>query len=165
MIARESLISAPSALVGAWVYGMRQFYSRSRDSMQHERPRPPARAFAAPTVEMDKPGIAASVLACTGYECSGCGCRVPETRPPQGRARTGTCLLEKIHMEREFARQSLCSARMVETEGQHRKGHNAKKGFHENKKEFLVGSSHIFVICPADTNPARCIFRCDLHRL
>jgi hypothetical protein len=41
-------------------------------------------------LEMDKPRIAASALGLTGYECSGCGCRFPETRAPMGRESANT---------------------------------------------------------------------------
>ena len=61
-------------------------------------------------VEMTKPRATASVLAFTGYECSRCGCRFPETRAPRGRTSAATWLLEKIHVRREFARH-VCSER------------------------------------------------------
>jgi len=64
---------------------------------------------AALTMEMNKPGIAASV-ALSGYECSGCGCRFPETRMPKGRTAAETLRLESIHIRREFARH-VCSRR------------------------------------------------------
>jgi hypothetical protein len=41
------------------------------------------------------------------YACSGCRCRFPETRPPQGRTPAEAQRLEKIHVEREFA-QHIC---------------------------------------------------------
>jgi hypothetical protein len=41
---------------------------------------PPARAFAELSTEMGKSRFAASAVALNGYECSGCGCRFPETR-------------------------------------------------------------------------------------
>jgi hypothetical protein len=71
----------------------------------------PSKAIAELTVEMNKPRIAASV-ALSGYECSGCGCRFPETRAPKGRTMVETQRLEKIHIQREFARH-VCSQGMV----------------------------------------------------
>jgi hypothetical protein len=43
----------------------------------------PTTELAALTAEMNKPRIAAA-LALNAYECSGCGCRFPETRAPKG---------------------------------------------------------------------------------
>jgi hypothetical protein len=65
---------------------------------------PSARAIAALTIEMNKPRVAASALALNAYQCSGCGCRFPETRAPKGRTLEETRLLEKIHVQREFSR-------------------------------------------------------------
>jgi hypothetical protein len=63
------------------------------------------------TIEMNKPRITASALGLTGYECTRCGCRFPETRPPKGRTQAETRRLEKIHAKREFARH-VCSKRV-----------------------------------------------------
>jgi hypothetical protein len=71
---------------------------------------PSAKAIAALTIEMNKPRIAASALALNAYECSGCGCRFPETRAPKGRTPEETRLLEKIHVQREFSRH-ICEKR------------------------------------------------------
>jgi len=70
---------------------------------------PSAKVIAALTVEMNKPRIAASV-ALSGYECSGCGCKFPETRAPKGLTLAETRLLGKIHLQQEFERH-LCSQR------------------------------------------------------
>lgn len=61
-------------------------------------------------LKMDKPRIAASAFGLTGYECSRCGCRFPETRAPKGRTKAETRRLEKIHAKREFARHVCESA-------------------------------------------------------
>jgi rubredoxin len=45
-----------------------------------------------------------------GYKCSGCGYMFPETRAPRGRMLAETRLLEKIHVQREFARH-VCGKR------------------------------------------------------
>jgi hypothetical protein len=45
-----------------------------------------------------------SALALVGYVCTGCGRRFPESRAPKGRTPAETRLLEKIHVQREFAR-------------------------------------------------------------
>jgi hypothetical protein len=66
----------------------------------------PTKEIAALTGEMGRPRFAASALTLTGYECSGCGCRFPETRAPIGRTPKETRRLEKIHVQREFARHS-----------------------------------------------------------
>ena len=71
---------------------------------------PPARAFAELSTEMGTPRFAASAVALNGYECSGCGCRFPETRAPEGRTPAETRRLEKIHIQREFARH-VCAER------------------------------------------------------
>jgi hypothetical protein len=71
---------------------------------------PSAGAIAAVTMVMSKPRIAASVLALNAYQCSGCGCRFPETRAPKGRTPEETQRLEKIHVQREFARH-ICEQR------------------------------------------------------
>lgn len=65
---------------------------------------PAARAIAELTTEMGKPRFAASARALTGYACTGCGSRFPESRPPKGRTQAESRLLEKIHVRREFAR-------------------------------------------------------------
>src|SRR3984893_18413136 len=71
---------------------------------------PPARAIAELTAEINKPRFAASAVALNGYECSGCGCRFPETRAPKGRTPEESRRLEKIHIQREFA-QHVCAER------------------------------------------------------
>jgi hypothetical protein len=84
----------------------RQWHARHM-ARTHELP---TKEIAALSVEMGKPRFAASALALTGYECSGCGCRFPETRAPKGRTPEETRRLEKIHVQREFARHS-CAER------------------------------------------------------
>jgi hypothetical protein len=71
---------------------------------------PSATALAALTIEMNKPRIAASALALNAYQCIGCGCRFPETRAPKGRTPEESRSLEKIHVQREFARH-VCEKR------------------------------------------------------
>jgi hypothetical protein len=70
---------------------------------------PPARVFAELSTEMGN-HFAASAVTLNGYECSGCGCRFPETRAPKGRTPEETRRLEKIHVQREFARH-VCDKR------------------------------------------------------
>jgi hypothetical protein len=58
-------------------------------------------AIADLTTEMNKPRIAA-LVALSGYHAA--DCRFPETRAPRGRTAAETRRLEKIHVQREFAR-------------------------------------------------------------
>jgi hypothetical protein len=60
--------------------------------------------------ETVRPRAGVSALALVGYVCTGCGCRFPESRAPKGRTPTETQLLEKIHVQREFARH-VCEKR------------------------------------------------------
>jgi hypothetical protein len=56
--------------------------------------------------------IVAQTVRCAliGYQCSVCGCMFPETPAPRGRTSAETRLLEKIHVQREFA-QHICAKR------------------------------------------------------
>jgi len=71
---------------------------------------PPARVFA--ELSTGNHHFAVSAVALNGYECSGCGCRFPETRAPRGRTPEETRRLEKIHVQREFA-QHICGVAVV----------------------------------------------------
>jgi hypothetical protein len=52
--------------------------------------------------EMSKPRAAASTFMLIGYECSRCGCRFPETRPPKGRTAAESLRLEPSHTATKF---------------------------------------------------------------
>jgi hypothetical protein len=45
-----------------------------------------------------------------GHACSWCGCRFPESRPPQGNSAAENLLLQKFHREKQFSRH-VCSER------------------------------------------------------
>jgi hypothetical protein len=71
---------------------------------------PSAKEIAELTTEMTRPHAAASVLALIGYECSRCGSRFPETRPPKGRTDAESRLIEEAHAAKEFD-MHVCSER------------------------------------------------------
>ncbi len=60
--------------------------------------------------ELAKPRATASSFMLIGYECSGCGCRFPETRPRKGRTPAESRRLEKLRVTREFA-EHVCANR------------------------------------------------------
>jgi hypothetical protein len=43
-----------------------------------------------------------------GYACSWCGCRFPESRPPQGHSAIENSHLAKLHREKQFAAHICC---------------------------------------------------------
>lgn len=46
-----------------------------------------------------------------GHACSWCGCRFPESRPPEGYSPSDASRLRKLHREKQFAAH-ICSERL-----------------------------------------------------
>jgi hypothetical protein len=69
-----------------------------------------AKSIAELTTEMAKPRAAASVLAFTGYECSRCGRRFPETHPRKSQTTAESRRIEEAHAAGDFALH-VCSER------------------------------------------------------
>jgi hypothetical protein len=55
-----------------------------------------------------------------GYAYSWCGCRFPESRPPQGDSAAENSLLNKFHREKQFS-QHICSERPTGKTGEPRR--------------------------------------------
>jgi hypothetical protein len=87
--------------------------------------KPPIKIIAALSAEMSKQHVTNSALRALhqlqprsrklrlidpfhGHACSWCGCRFPESRPPQGDSASENARLAKLHREKEFAAHICC---------------------------------------------------------
>lgn len=108
-------------------YCIASFTARCDSPIVPLRKKPTRKALSALAAEMNVPHITTSAVRALhhlapharkldfidpfhGYACSWCGCRFPESRPPQGDSAAENLLLQKFHREKQFSRH-VCSDR------------------------------------------------------